>query len=96
MLVCSQTRREELSLDGALLHLADKCRGRVKFFKSEKGWRGIESDDTPMDVSVHFGAIDCTGYRSLTEGQHVVFEWEPAFHDSWRCVATWVQSLDGE
>ena len=37
------------------------CRGRVKFFKSDEGWGGIESDDAPGDVWVHFSVIEMDG-----------------------------------
>lgn len=66
----------------------------MKFYKSQKGWGGIESDDTPADVWVHFSAIEGSGFRSLAEGQPVRFRWEPSFQDSWRCVATWVKAAD--
>src|SRR5262249_29812982 len=67
--------------------------GRVKFFKSDKGWGGIESSDTPADVWVHFKDIDAAGFRSLEAGEIVEFRWEPAIQDSWRCRATWVRAV---
>jgi CspA family cold shock protein len=69
------------------------CRGRVKFFKAEKGWGGIESHDTPFDVWVHYSDIEGTGYKALAAGDRVEFRWEPAIQDSWRCRATWVRRL---
>jgi CspA family cold shock protein len=71
----------------------DVHRGRVKFYKSEKGWGGIVSDETPGDVWVHFSVIDGQGYRELVEGEEVEFRYEPAVQDSWRFVATWVRRL---
>lgn len=68
-------------------------RGRVKFFKLEKGWGGIESDETPGDVWVHYSAIDGPGFRGLEVGDEVEFRYEPGHQDSWRYVATWVRKL---
>jgi CspA family cold shock protein len=68
--------------------------GRVKFWKADKGWGGIESDDVPSDVWVPFGAIESPGYRGLTEGQRVEFRCRAAEQDSWHYVATWVRTLD--
>jgi cold shock CspA family protein len=48
-------------------------RGRVRFSKSRKGWGGIESDETPGDVSVHLSIIDGDRYRELVEGETVEF-----------------------
>lgn len=69
------------------------CRGRVKFFKSEKGWGGIASADTPGDVWVHFSAIEGDGYKALIEGEAVEFRFEAAQQDSWNYRATWVRRL---
>jgi CspA family cold shock protein len=69
------------------------CRGKVKFFNDEKGWGGIESDQTPGDVWVIWSVIDGTGYRNLTPGEEVEFLYERADQDSWRYRATWVRQL---
>jgi CspA family cold shock protein len=76
-----------------LRHVDEVCRGTVKFFKADKGWGGIESDQTPADVWVHFSHIEGDGYKTLTTGEAVEFRWEPAFQDSWRCTATWVRRV---
>ena len=68
-------------------------RGTVKFFRSDKGWGGIESDETPGDVWVHSSVIDMPGFRDLSAGQAVEFRYEPAQQDSWRYRATWVRPL---
>jgi CspA family cold shock protein len=77
----------------ALRNVDSVCRGRVKFYKPEKGWGGIESADTPRDVWVHFSTIEGTGFRELAAGDEVEFRWEPAFQDSWRCRSTWARRL---
>lgn len=47
--------------------------GTVKWFSSEKGYGFIERPEGE-DVFVHFSAIDMDGYKSLEEGEKVVFE----------------------
>ena len=47
--------------------------GTVKFFNSEKGY-GFISRTGGADVFVHHTNIVGEGYRSLEEGQNVVFE----------------------
>jgi CspA family cold shock protein len=69
-------------------------RGRVKFFRAEKGWGGIESKETPGDVWVHYSMIEGEGYRALAEGDLVEFRYEPARQDSWRYRATWVRRIE--
>jgi len=80
-------------LDFMLRNVDEVCRGRVKFFNEEKGSGGIESNDTPFDVWVHFSDIEGAGYRMLSAGDDVEFRWEIAVQDSWRCRATWVRKL---
>ncbi|SFH59910.1 cold-shock protein [Pisciglobus halotolerans] len=47
--------------------------GIVKWFSNEKGYGFIEYNDHE-DIFVHFTAIEAEGYKSLTAGQHVVFD----------------------
>lgn len=47
--------------------------GTVKWFSSEKGYGFIEREEGD-DVFVHFSAIDMDGYKSLDEGERVVFD----------------------
>jgi cold shock CspA family protein len=68
----------------------------VKFFKDEKGWGGIESNQIPGDVWVIWSVIDGTGYRNLTPGEEVEFLYErqlavssdvgPATEPAWRSI----------
>jgi CspA family cold shock protein len=74
----------------------ESCRGRVKFYRTEKGWGGIESNEAPGDVWVHFSAIDADGYAELVQGDPVEFRYVPQEQDSWRYVATWVRRLPPE
>jgi CspA family cold shock protein len=48
--------------------------GTVKWFNAEKGFGFITLDGGEQDVFVHYSAIDMSGYKSLEEGQAVVFE----------------------
>lgn len=47
-------------------------KGTVKWFNNEKGFGFIEREQGG-DVFVHFKAINCEGYKSLSEGQRVEF-----------------------
>ncbi|MCL6471215.1 MAG: cold shock domain-containing protein [Firmicutes bacterium] len=47
--------------------------GTVKWFSAEKGYGFIEQESGD-DVFVHFSAIAEDGFRTLSEGQKVMFE----------------------
>lgn len=47
--------------------------GTVKWFNDAKGF-GFISRSNGEDVFVHFSAIKSSGFRSLQEGQPVMFE----------------------
>ena len=48
--------------------------GYVKWFNDSKGFGFIEQD-TGEDIFVHFSTIEGEGYKSLTDGQKVEFEY---------------------
>ncbi|GAK56004.1 cold-shock DNA-binding domain protein [Candidatus Vecturithrix granuli] len=47
--------------------------GTVKWFNDQKGYGFIEQDDGD-DIFVHYSAIIGSGFKSLSEGDRVVFE----------------------
>jgi CspA family cold shock protein len=47
--------------------------GRVKWFNDAKGYGFIETSEG-KDIFVHFSAVQMDGFKTLTEGQKVVFE----------------------
>lgn len=47
--------------------------GKVKWFNDAKGYGFIEAEDG-VDVFVHYSVITMTGFKSLREGQAVVYE----------------------
>jgi len=49
-----------------------KRTGKVKWFNETKGYGFIEQDGE-TDVFVHYTAIRMNGYRTLKEGQSVVY-----------------------
>ncbi len=49
--------------------------GTVKWFNADKGF-GFIARPGGEDIFVHYKAIVASGYKSLTEGDHVKFEVE--------------------
>ncbi|MDK2808488.1 MAG: cold shock protein, partial [Clostridiales bacterium] len=48
-------------------------KGTVKWFNNQKGY-GFISDEAGNDVFVHFSGLNMDGYKSLNEGEEVVFD----------------------
>ena len=47
--------------------------GTVKWFSNQKGYGFIQKDDG-SDIFVHFSAIQAEGFKTLAQGQEVIFE----------------------
>ena len=47
--------------------------GTVKWFSNQKGYGFIQKDDG-SDIFVHFSAIQAKGFKTLAQGQEVIFE----------------------
>ena len=50
------------------------AKGTVKWFSNAKGYGFIRADCTEKDIFVHYSSIQAEGYRSLKEGDPVLFE----------------------
>jgi CspA family cold shock protein len=51
--------------------------GKVKWFDNKKGF-GFIADDSGQDVFVHHSCIMGSGYKTLNEGEPVIFETVPS------------------
>jgi cold shock protein len=52
-------------------------KGTIKWFSNEKGYGFIEEEGAEgKDVFVHFSSIKMSGFKTLNEGDVVVFEVE--------------------
>ena len=49
-------------------------KGTVKYFNDFKGWGIISSEDSPEDIYVHYTAINMNGFKTLRQGQEVLFD----------------------
>ena len=50
--------------------------GTVKWFNDSKGFGFITPDDGKPDVFVHFSVVEGDGFKSLSEGQNVEFDFK--------------------
>lgn len=67
--------------------------GTVKWFNETKGFGFISNDNGGEDVFVHFSAIMSNGFKSLQEGQKVMFDIQADPRDSKKLRAVNVQII---
>ncbi|MGO3890285.1 MAG: cold-shock protein [Paenalcaligenes sp.] len=53
---------------------APKLAGTVKWFNDAKGFGFITPDNGGEDLFAHFSSIQMNGFKTLKEGQKVLFE----------------------
>ena len=51
-----------------------ELKGTVKWFNNAKGYGFIEPENGGADVFVHHTAIQMDGFRTLTQGENVLYE----------------------
>ena len=49
-------------------------KGKVKWYKSKKGYGFIEREDKEKDAFIHASAVKAAGLRYLNEGDSIEFE----------------------
>lgn len=49
-------------------------KGKVKWFSNVKGYGFLEKEGGTQDIFIHYSAIQSEGYKTLDEGEEVVFE----------------------
>jgi CspA family cold shock protein len=57
--------------------------GTVREWSDEEGWGVIGSSDTQGGCWVHFSHVVMSGFRTLSGGEQVLLEWEPADQDGY-------------
>ncbi|GLY31835.1 FKBP-type peptidyl-prolyl cis-trans isomerase [Kineosporia sp. NBRC 101731] len=72
-------------------------RGWVRRWNQDEGWGVIESPDVTGGAAwTHWSVVQMAGYRELTVGEHVLFEWEPFDQDGYGARATLVLRLGAQ
>ncbi len=56
--------------------MADRVRGKVKWFDEDKGYGFIARDDGGEDVFLHFSELNQEGFKTIDEDAAVEFEVE--------------------
>ena len=63
-------------------------RGIVKWFSDKRGYGFIECNDLEKDVYVHFSDIVMEGYKSLSRGDKVTFEYDDVKNKALKLLKT--------
>lgn len=75
-------------------HVRVAVAGTVQRWDDEEGWGVLVSPDVEGTVFAHFSHIrDMTGYRFLSRGQSVEFEYETPGQDGCDHSASWVRAV---
>lgn len=56
--------------------MAERVRGKVKWFDEDKGFGFIEREDGGEDAFLHFSALRQSGFKTIEEGERVEFDVE--------------------
>jgi len=67
-------QQETVQPEQAEIHSHETVQGTVKWFNNAKGFGFILRDGTEEDVFVHYSVIEGEGFRTLKQGDHVVFD----------------------
>jgi cold shock protein len=69
-------------------------RGRVKSWNDDEGWGVLEAPDAPGEIWAHYSHIEAEGFRTLTAGAVVSFDYErvPGGQDGYDFRATRILS----
>jgi cold shock protein len=70
--------------------------GTVREWRDDEGWGVIDSPVTPGGCWTHFSVIRSDGYRALTPGETVSFDFEEPGQDGFPFRATAVRKKAGE
>jgi CspA family cold shock protein len=68
-------------------------RGVVRFWNENEGWGVIDSEQTPSGCWAHFSVIDFDGFRALTAGQVVNFNWVQGDQDGYSYSASEIRLI---
>jgi cold shock CspA family protein len=73
-------------------------RATVAFWHSDEGWGAIRTPDRPGLGFVHFAQIrNVEGYRDLSEGQEMEFEWgDDLAQDGCQWRPSWVSPIQND
>jgi len=58
-----------------IIYNEHSMKGTVKWFNHQKGY-GFITDEAGNDIFVHYSAIVADGYKSLNDGDKVIFDIE--------------------
>lgn len=68
----------------------------VREWHEDEGWGVVDSPETPDGCWAHWSSVAVEGFRTLTAGQDVHLEWEPADQDGYgfRALRAWPAGAD--